>query len=80
MIGGVAVLGTERYSDSEATLAQACTGALTHSRLDYTLFNLRAQTNGGEDTICEPTTQLDEDSALTQRTARLERRLLHKGR
>lgn len=80
MIGSVAVLGTERYSDFEATLAKACTGVPTHSRLDYTLFSLRAQTNGGEDSVCQPTTQLDEEAALTQRTARLDRRLLHKER
>jgi len=79
MMGGVIVVGTDRYSDTEATLAKACAGVPTHSELDYTLFNLRAQSNGGELALCEPSAQFDEDAAASERTARLDRHLLHKG-
>jgi len=79
MMGSVVVVGTDRYSDTEATLAKACAGVPTHSGLDYTLFNLRAQSNGGELAVCEPRTQFDEDAASSERTARLDRHLFHKG-
>lgn len=79
MMAGVVVVGTDRYSDTEATLAKACAGVPTHSRLDYTVFSLRAQSNGGELAVCEPASKLDEDAASSARTARLDRRLLRKG-
>lgn len=80
MIATVVVVGTDRYSDSEAMLVKACAGGRTDSRLDYTLFNMRAQSIGGQNAICEPATPLDEDSAVTRQTARLDRHLIYKGR
>jgi hypothetical protein len=53
VVTGAITTGGGRSEHADGSLTQACTGMRTDQQLDDVLFNVRAQSNGGSDPICE---------------------------
>ncbi|MGB9330105.1 MAG: hypothetical protein WCB10_04990 [Steroidobacteraceae bacterium] len=53
VVTGAVISGGSRPEEADGSLAQACAGTRIDHQLDNALFNVRAQSNGGSDPICE---------------------------
>jgi hypothetical protein len=53
VVTGAVITGGSRPEEADGSLAQACAGMRIDHQLDDALFNVRAQSNGGSDPICE---------------------------
>jgi hypothetical protein len=51
---GAVAVGNDRYVDVEGGLARACAGHPDTPQLENALFNVRARSDGGADSICAP--------------------------
>lgn len=68
-VGAIAV-GNDRYVDTGDALTRACAGKPGTRELENALFNLRARSDGGMDSICAPAVvddDIDGDGALLSR-------------
>jgi hypothetical protein len=53
LLGGALWMGHERPGDAEVSLAQVCAGMVTDRKAENALFEVRAQSNGGSDPVCD---------------------------
>jgi hypothetical protein len=53
LLGGALWMGHERPGEAEVSLARVCAGMATDNPAEDTLFEVRAQSNGGFDPVCD---------------------------